>query len=255
MKNVSKGLLFVALLFSCTHQLIAQDSRQLLSSTSKTFKVHFGIEGGIGANYLFSDRTQKTIMQGRPESSIVSKHKIYLAPRPDAQFGIFSEIEFKRWDFKVYIGYLGKTVPKPVEATTGNDAPYNLAYINNVVTNAMAYYKPSSRLRIGLGIETHTGFIGNKKLAGDFSNYWGSFAAFMGLRAEVGYQLNPRMHLNTYATIGKYGGVDGVVLGNASAGVTVSYRLKGKEYEIKKDIYRINYEAEVLPKAPKGIGH
>lgn len=256
MKDLSKSILLFALLIGFIQQGTAQDSRQLLSSTTKTFKIHFGIEGGVGANYLFSDLTQNMYFIEKAEDNYVAaNYKMRLAPRPEAQFGLFSEIEFKRWDLKVYTGYLGQTVPKPIRTMTASDVQYNLAYMHNFTANAMLYYKPSARIRVGLGLESHMGFVGEKRGNSELGEYWYGLSHFSGLRAEVGYQVNPRMHVNTYAMVGKYAAFTGAVVDNVSAGVTISYRLKGKEYEIKKDIYKINYEAEVLPKAPKGIGH
>ncbi|MCP4439255.1 MAG: hypothetical protein GY810_09970 [Aureispira sp.] len=253
MRNVSKSLMLVALLLAYLHQLSAQDNKQLISSTTKTFKAHWGIEGGVGANYLFNDLSKSIGIQN--ESS-TTNYGMRLAPRVDAQFGLFSELEFKRWGMKIYGGYLGKTVPKPIDLTGAEGLPsYNMAYVHNFIHNFMFYFKPTTRLRIGGGLEHHMAFMGKKRMEGELQEYWDGLNLFMGLRTEVGYQLSPRAHLNTYVIVGKYSSVESSIVDNVSAGVTISYRLKGKEYEIKKDIYKINYESVELPKAPKSIGH
>jgi len=251
MRNLSKSLMLIAILVGYLQSLSAQDTRQLISSTTKTFKVHWGIEGGISANYLFTDLIQDNYIT--EENSAL--YRISLAPRPEAQFGMFSEIEFKRWSMRLFVGYMGKTVPKPYDVLQGEEARYNLAYVNNFVHNFMFYYLPTGRTRIGLGWEHHMAYMGKKRMDGDLEGYWSSLNTMGGLRAEFGYQLNPRTHVNTFVVAGRYNGFNSKVVDNVSAGVTVSYRLKGKEYEIKKDIYKLNYETMEMPEKPQSIGH
>lgn len=254
MFNSLKNLVLVVAFSFFAFQAFSQDSRQLISSTTKTFKVHFGIETGLGVSHLLAKPYAiQPLVLSQDETTIlpVEQYDIMLAPRGEARFGFFTEYEAPSgWGMKSSVGYMGKALPKPVENTSAN-IPYNVGYLNNLTYAFSFYFKPMGKVRLGLGTEYHWAFrTGKQRRVGTVGDYWESLTTYMGLRGEVSYQVNPRTFINTYIGLGSHFAAN-VPVDYISGGVTVAYRLKGKEYEIKKDIYRINYESVEMPKKAK----
>ncbi|MCH2044383.1 MAG: hypothetical protein MK212_09735 [Saprospiraceae bacterium] len=217
----------------------------LIRSTTHKYKIHFGIEGGLGMSQLLN--RPGFLGTFSSETSTSSKqYGINLIPKVEARFNIFSEYEAASgWGIKAYVGYLGKGVPKVREFNNNGIAGRGTDYMHYLVGGFMFYTKSVGKVRFGFGLENHLGFKVNYNSYQDLL-YKNALNHFVGIKGEVCYKMNSRLSLNTYIMGGIHGTVEGKALVGISGGVTLAYRLCGKKIKEKVDVYRINYATESL---------
>lgn len=218
----------------------------LIKSTTKEYKIHFGIEGGLGISQLLNKPDFSRNVFG--ENQLFNdQYGINLNPNAEGRFSVFLEYEAPSgWGIKTYAGYLGKGIPKLQELGSNGTAQRGTDYMHHLITGVMFYTKPVGKVRFGLGIENHSGFLSPRSNTYLENMYKGALGNFTGLKAEVSYQINSRLSLNTYVMGGIHGTVSGKPLASVSGGMTLAYRLCGKKIKKKTDVYRINYEREAL---------
>jgi len=214
-------------------------AQQLIGKSNKNFKVHFGLTGGVGIS-TFLENSNVEALPFVPEG--YTSYSTMYAPRPEAQLGLFMELEGKkRVAFQTSITYTMRSIPKPVfSATPTTDKSYNSIYLNGLSFSGVLFIKASDKFRFGLGFEITKFFMTKKLKKGIYKDYAQQYDLFRGLKTVVAYKLNPRTELNIYGMIGNQL-MKKMQVDNFSVGATVTYRLYGREYKIQKEVYKLDY--------------
>lgn len=208
-----------------------------------TFKTHFGIIGGAGVSNFLNNGSYEGLMSTSEGQRLAS---VAIAPRPEAQLGIFYEAEYNcRFALRASVMYTMRAIPKP----TFNDplssiatAPtYSSIYLNGLTAEGVFFFQPVDRFRIGLGLETTTFFITKRIADGMYNEYVNEHVNQYASKLVLSYRVGSRTEISTYATLGNSDNDRDLKFNNISGGVMVNHRLWGKAYKVQEETYQLEY--------------
>jgi hypothetical protein len=227
-------LILLSLVFYST-----SSAQQLIAKSTKNFKVHYGVTGGVGVS-TFLENSNAQALPFVPEG--YTSYSTMYAPRPEAQLGLFMELESKkRLAIQTSITYAMRAIPKPVfSGGAAANNSYNSIYLNGLSFSGILFIKATEKFRFGLGFEVTKFFMTNQLQDGIYSDYAQQYDLFRGVKTVVAYKLNPRTEMNIYAMVGNQL-MEKMQVDNISVGATLTYRLYGREYKIEKEVYKIDY--------------
>lgn len=252
----SRWFVVIGLFFMIFNTIQAQT---LIRETSKTkkkdknWKVEWGILTGMGVyNVLKPDQAPNIDM---PEGA--NTYRVMYAPRPEAQIGFFGEIGKTKsiFSFQAHLSYTMRAVPKPVFYDYSNDIKevYKSTYLNGGTVGVLFCLKPVDRFKVGVGFDLTSFLIFEDVEKSNIGEYTAFFGSSVGLKLMLSYKVSPRVDMNVYGRLGKLDGFNsnldkGPAPDDISAGMTLSYRLFGKEIRYKetiteeKKVYKLDYK-------------
>jgi len=238
MTTIKRSIFFLFLFLGMYETTQAQ---QLISKSEKSWKVHWGVTGGAGvSNFLENARPQ---IQSTPEE--MDDYRVRYAPRPEIILGVFTEIEpeCKFFSFRTSINYMMRSIPKPtfysyLSSTVEN--PYKSIHLNGLYVDGILFFKPLEKVKFGLGFDLAHFFMTKQIKEGQNAEYAQNYVSYRGLKTVIAYNINARTDVSMYVSVGN-SLMDKMQVDNISGGVTVAYKVKGKEFKIKKEIYSIDY--------------
>lgn len=238
MTTITKTIFFTLLFLGMYGTTQAQ---QLISKSEKSWKIHWGVTGGAGVSNFLQNASPQ--MQSTPED--MDDYTVKYAPRPEVTLGVFTEFEpeCKFFSFRTGINYMMRSIPEPtfhsyLSSTVEN--PYQSIYLNGLYVDGILFFKPLEKVKFGLGFDLAHFFMTEQIKEGQNSEYAQNYVSYRGIKTVVSYNVNPRMDLNMYVSVGN-SLTEKMQVDNISGGVTVAYKLKGKEFKIKKEIYTVDY--------------
>jgi hypothetical protein len=238
MKTMQK-MIFFMFLFLGTYA--TTQAQQLISKSEKSWKIHWGVTGGAGvSNFLENSSTQ---IQTPPEG--FDDYTVKYAPRPEVTLGLFTEFESqcKFLSFRTSINYMMRSIPEPTFYSYGSAAienPYKSIYLNGLYVDGILFFKPLDKVKFGLGFDLAQFFMTNQIKEGQNSEYAQNYVSYRGLKTVISYNINARTDLNMYVSVGN-STKEKMQVDNVSGGITIAYKVKGREYKIKKEVYSIDY--------------
>ena len=239
MTTLKKAGFFILLLLGSYSTLNAQ---QLLSKTSKTWKVHWGVTGGAGMSTYLQNALPENA-HFLPEGMAV--YSVLYAPRPEVNLGVFTEFEFKsKFMLRMSLTYAMRAIPKPVYLTPSNPTvanQYQSIYLNGAGADLIFFYQPIKKMKFGMGFDMAHYFMTKKFRQGNYGAYAHHFMGYHGLKTVVAYNINPRMDISMYVSGGSSSMNKLFQFDNFNVGTTFTCKLKGKEYKIQKEIYKVDY--------------
>ena len=216
-------------------------AQQLISESEKSWKIHWGVTGGTGVSNFLENSSPK--LKSLPEG--FDAYTVKYAPRPEVTLGLFTEFESecKFLSFRTSINYMMRSIPEPtfqsyLSSTVQN--PYQSIYLNGLYVDGVLFFKPLDKVKFGLGFDLANFFMTNQIKEGQNSEYAQSFVSYRGLKTVVSYNINARTDLNMYVSVGN-SAMGEMQVDHISGGVTVAYKVKGREFKMKKEIYTIDY--------------
>ena len=227
------------LLFLGTYTIT--QAQELLSKSEKSWKIHWGVTGGAGiSNFLENGRPQ---LQSLPEG--FDNYTIRYAPRPEVTLGLFTELESqcKFLSFRTSINYMMRAIPEPTfhsYLSSIVENPYKSIYLNGIYADGILFFKPIEKMKFGLGFDIANFFMTKKIKEGQNSEYAANYTSYFGLKTVVSYNINTRTDLSMYVSVGN-SSMGEMQVDNISGGVTIAHKMKGREYKIKKEVYKIDY--------------
>ncbi len=239
-------IFFLTGLFSYSAQ--AQQATQKLSEVNKKWRVHWGVYGGAGvANALGMSYFDYMDYYTMDENGnyVAQDVQILHAPRPEAKLGFSCEIEMpKIVSFQLGIGYMMRAVPKPSVGVNGQPAEkkYASTVLNGAHWNGTLFFRANNKIKFGLGFESAFMPLYRSGKMSSYDMYTESHTFSHGVTTVVSYSVNPRLSLNFYAMAST--GMYDLGFNNISAGMTVGYRIRGKEIRLKKEVYKLDYTLE-----------
>lgn len=252
----SSVLFMIGLFFFIVQTTEAQTLIRERSNTKeikKSWKMEWGILTGMGvSNVLRPDQEPKLTM---PEG--VNAYKVMYAPRPEAEIGIFGEIGKTKSIFSVmaHFSYTMRAVPEPVFYNQGDNVQeaYKSTYLNGATGGILFCFKPVEKFKIGIGVDM-VNFMWTKAIEeSNIGEYTENYTSSAGLKMMLSYKVSPRVDLNVYGRLGRINGSGFDVMEKSmkpdevSAGMTVAYRIGGKEIRYKakieeeKKVYKLDY--------------
>lgn len=216
-------------------------AQQLISKSEKSWKIHWGVTGGAGvSNFLENARPQ---MQSTPEN--LDDYTVRYAPRPEVTLGVFTEFEpaCKFFSFRTSMNYMMRSIPEPTFYSYLNanvENPYKSIYLNGFYVDGILFFKPLEKVKFGLGFDLASFFMTKQIKEGQNSEYAQNYVSYRGLKTVIAYNINARTDLSMYVSVGN-SLTDKMQVDNISGGVTVAYKVKGKEYKVKKEVYSVDY--------------
>lgn len=216
-------------------------AQQLISKSEKSWKIHWGVTGGAGvSNFLENSRPQ---LESMPEG--MDAFTVKYAPRPEVTLGLFTEFEpqCKFFSFRTSINYMMRSIPEPTfhsYLSSIVENPYKSIYLNGLYVDGILFFKPLEKVKFGLGFDLAHFFMTNQIKEGQNSEYAQNFVSYRGLKTVVSYNIDARTDLSMYVSVGN-SMMDKMQVDNISGGVTMAYKLKGREYKVKKEVYSIDY--------------
>lgn len=216
-------------------------AQQLISKSEKSWKIHWGVTGGAGVSNFLQNATPQ--LQSTPER--MDDYRVKYAPRPEITLGVFTEFEpnCKFFSYRTSVNYMMRSIPEPtfysyLSSTINN--PYQSIYLNGLYVDGILFFKPLEKVKFGLGFDLAHFFLTNQIKEGQNGEYAQNYVSYRGLKTVVSYSLNARTDLNMYVSVGN-SLTDKMQVDNISGGATIAYKIRGKEYKIKKEIYSIDY--------------
>ena len=256
MNRNSKVFFMIALLFITYNTIQAQTLIRETSNTKKnekSWKVEWGLLTGMGVSNVLRPDVEARI--ALPESA--STYRTMYAARPEAEIGFFGEIgkTSSIFSFQAHLSYTMRAVPEPVFYNNSSNVKevYKSTYLNGGTIGALFCFKPVDRFKVGVGLDLTRFLILDDVVDSDIGEYTGFFKSSAGLKLVVSYQVSPRVDLNVYSRFGRLDDFDaarsnGFSPDDISVGMTVAYRLLGKEIRYKetiieeKQVYKLNYK-------------
>ena len=227
------GLLVCCMLWMAT----SISAQQLISKSEKEWKVHFGVMGGAGvSNFLQNAHTNAANFV--PETA--NQYQVMYAPRPEATIGIFSELETKcKFSFQTNLAYTMRAIPKPNFGPNAEKA-YESLYLNGLTVGGIVFFKPTSKLKVGLGFD-FTDFLITKELGeGRYGNYATQYRSSKNIKTVIAYSVSPRADLQFYVAA-ENSLESKLQVDNINAGATLAYKVYGREIKMQKQIYKVDY--------------
>lgn len=239
MTTIKKAVLFAFLLLGTYGTTQAQ---QLISKSEKSWKMHWGVTGGAGVSNFLESAVAENI-QSTPEG--YEAYNVMYAPRPEITVGLFTEFEpdCKFFSFRTSINYMMRSIPKPTfltNATSTVSNSYQSIYLNGFYVDGVWFFKPLENVKFGIGFDLAQFFMTKQLKEGVHADYVEKYLFYRGLKTVVSYAVNPRMDVNMYVSVGN-SMTDKMQVDNISGGATIAYKLKGREYKIKKEVYNLDY--------------
>lgn len=245
------GLLFIVYNSSQAQTLIRESSRT--KEIKKNWTIEWGILTGMGVSNVL--RPNEEPILDMPEG--MSTYRVKYAPRPEAEIGFFGEIGKTKsiFSMQAHLSYTMRAMPKPVFYNYGsNDIKevYKSTYLNGGTFGLLFCIKPVDRFKIGLGFDVTSFLITDDVENSDIGEYTNLYASSAGLKVVFSYKVSPRVDINVYSRLGRLtdGNMEmsnGFAPDDISAGMTVGYRLFGKEIRYKakleeeKKVYKLDY--------------
>jgi hypothetical protein len=245
------GLLFIVYNSGQAQTLIRESSRT--KEIKRSWKVEWGILTGAGVSNILRPDTER--MLDVPEGA--DTYRVMYAPRPEASLGFFGEIGKTKSIFSIqaHLSYTMRAMPKPVFYNNGDDIKevYKSTYLNGATVGLLFCFKPVDRFKIGVGFDVTNFLITDNVENSDIGEYTNLYSSSAGLKLVFSYKVSPRVDVNVYSRVGRLTDVDvkggnGITPDDISAGMTVGYRLFGKEirYKVKveeeKKVYKLDYK-------------
>lgn len=247
----SKILFVIGLLFIICNTMQAQTLIREKSNTKKiekSWKIELGLLTGMGVSNILRPNTEPIIEM--PEG--MSTYRVKYAPRPEAQLGLFAEMGKSNsiYSFQVHLSYTMRALPKPVFYNYSNDIKevYKSTYLNGGTAGILFCIKPVDRFKIGVGLDFTSFLIFDDVENSDIGEYTNLHRSSAGLKVVFTYKVSPRVDVNVYSRLARTAGGGGVAPDDISAGMTVGYRLVGKEIKYKakleetKQVYKLDYK-------------
>lgn len=247
------GLLFIICQTTEAQTLIRESSRT--KEIKKSWKIEWGILTGMGVSNVLRPAEEPQLTMGEE----ISTYSVMYAPRPEAEFGFFGEIGKTKSFFSVmaHFSYTMRAIPEPVFYDQGStvEEVYKSTYLNGLTGGVFFCFKPVEKFKIGVGFDM-TNFMMTKEIEeSNIGEYTEFYSSSMGFKVMLSYKVSPRIDLNVYGRLGRIEGLDLDLAGvskapipdEVSAGVTVGYRIGGKEIRYKakieeeKKVYKLDY--------------
>jgi hypothetical protein len=240
------GLLFIVFNTTQAQTLIKESSRT--KKLEKSWKIELGILTGAGVSNILRPNMEPII--DIPEG--MNTYRVKYAPRPEAQLGLFTEIGKSNsiYSFQVQLSYTMRAMPKPVFYNYSNDIKevYKSTYLNGGTAGFLFCIKPVDRFKIGVGLDFTSFLILDDVENSDIGEYTNIYRSSAGLKVVFTYKVSPRIDVNVYSRLGRISGNSSMAPDDISAGMTVGYRLVGKEIKYKakleetKQVYKLDYK-------------
>ena len=216
------------------------NAQKLVSKSSKSWEIHFGVFGGASASTYFNNFTN-SFEVNIPETA--TTFEINHAPRPEVNLGVFAEFVFSpKFSYRTTVSYMMRSIPAPVFNNSISKASntYQSIYSSGLAVSGTWFFKPSSRFKVGLGYD-YVQFINDYFLkGGDYASYSQTFKASRGLRSEWVYSKDKRTDIALTVSVANTN-MDKIQVDNLSVGATVYYRLCGKLIKLQKEVYQLDY--------------
>lgn len=238
MKRIQKTIFFILLFLGIYTTTQAQ---QLLSKSEKSWKIHWGVTGGTGvSNFLANSKPE---LESLPEG--FDAYTIRTGPRPEVSLGLFTELESqcKFLSYRTSINYMMRAIPKPTfhsYLSSIVENPYQSIYLNGIYADGILFFKPVDKVKFGLGFDVAKFFKTKKIKEGQNAEYVDNYTSYFGLKTVISYNINTRTDLSMYVSVGN-NSMGEMQVDNISGGVTIAHKMKGREYKIKKEVYKIEY--------------
>ncbi len=248
----SRVLLFIGLLcmaYSMTQaQTLIRESNRT-NEIEKSWKMEWGILTGVGVSNVLKPESNPTLKM--PEGK--GTYRVMYAARPEAQIGVFGEIGKTKsiFSFQIHFAYTMRAIPEPVFYSYNDDIKdvYKSTYLNGGTVSALFCFKPVDKFKIGIGIEATKFLVTEGVKNSDIGEYTEWYSSSTGLKLMLSYKVSPRVDINVYGRAGHISEFDkkNLMPDDISAGMTVGYRLCGKEVRYKakieeeKKVYRLDY--------------
>ncbi len=215
-------------------------AQQLIHESEKSWKIHWGVTGGAGlSNFLQNSRPQ---LESMPEG--MDAFTVKYAPRPEVMVGFFTETEMgKLFSFRSSFNYMMRAIPEPTfhsYLSSVVENPYKSIYLNGLYIDGIVFFKPLEKVKFGLGFDYAHFFMTEKIEAGQNAEYAENYVSYRGLKTVVAYNIDARTDVSMYVSVGN-NMMDKMQVDNISGGVTIAYKVIGREFKIKKEIYTIDY--------------
>jgi hypothetical protein len=238
MKRIQKTI-FLMFLFLGTYSTI--QAQQLLSQSEKSWKIHWGVTGGAGVSNFLQNAKPK--LESIPEG--FDAYTVRSAPRPEVSLGLFTELESqcKFLSFRTSINYMMRAIPEPTfhsYLSSVVENPYQSIYLNGLYVDGIIFFKPIDKVKFGLGFDLAHFFMTKQIKEGQNGEYAQNYVSYKGLKTVIAYNINARTDLSMYVSVGN-SSMEKMNVDNISGGVTMAYKLKGREYKVKKEVYKIDY--------------
>lgn len=244
------GLLFIVYNTTQAQTLIRESSRT--KEIKKSWKMEWGILTGMGVSNILRPDKEPTLSM--PEG--MSTYRVMYAARPEAEIGVFGEIGKTKsiFSFQAHFSYTMRAVPEPVFYNYANDIKevYKSTYLNGGTFGILFCFKPVEKFKIGVGFDVTNFLITQDVEDSNIGEYTEFYSSSSGFKLVLSYKVSPRVDLNVYGRVGRINDFD-MNMGkfpkpdDISAGMTVGYRICGKEIRYKakieeeKKVYKLDY--------------
>jgi hypothetical protein len=246
------GFLFIVYTTTTQAQtLIKENSRTKEIETN--WKMEWGILTGMGVSNVLRPDKEPTISM--PEG--INTYRVMYAARPEAEIGFFGEIGKTKsfFSLQAHCSYTMRAVPEPVFYNYSNSnikEVYKSTYLNGGTFGLLFCFKPVEKFKIGVGFDVTNFLITQDVEDSNIGEYTEFYSSSTGFKLVFAYKVSPRIDLNAYGRLGKLNDFD-IKTGkdmrpdDISAGMTISYRLCGKEIRYKakleeeKKVYKLDY--------------
>lgn len=245
------GLLFIVYGTTQAQTLIKESSRTKEMKTS--WKMEWGILTGMGVSNVLKPDNEPVISM----SEGINTYRVMYAARPEAEIGLFGEIGKTKsiFSFQAHFSYTMRAVPEPVFYNYSNDIKevYKSTYLNGGTFGLLFCIKPVDKFKVGIGFDMTNFFITGDVEESNIGEYTELYSSSTGLKLVLSYKVSPRVDLNVYGRLGRINDFD-MNMGkdfrpdDISAGMTIGYRLFGKEIRYKakveeeKKVYKLDYK-------------
>lgn len=244
------GLLFIMYSTTQAQTLIRESSNS--KEIKKSWKVEWGILTGMGVSNVLQPEKEPTLSM--PEG--MNTYRVMYAARPEAEIGFFGEIGKTKsmFSFQAHFSYTMRAVPEPVFYNYANDIKdvYKSTYLNGATVGVLFCIKPIEKFKIGVGVDVTSFLITQDVEDSDIGEYTEFYSSSTGLKLVLSYKVSPRVDLNVYGRLGSISNFDMIKdkslrPDDISAGMTVGYRICGKEIRYKakieeeKKVYKLDY--------------